>query len=67
MPLWEQYDEIAALWRWAARAFVERAAKADCYHVDAKNRETWLTAAVSASRRAARYGRLAHNSKALSD
>ena len=65
MTLEEHYQDIADLWRCAARAYAERAAKADGYAVkcDPMKAWSWDDAAVRASRRAARYARLAEAAK----
>jgi acyl-CoA synthetase (AMP-forming)/AMP-acid ligase II len=65
MTLKETYQDIADLWRAAARAYADRAAKASTI---TKNRDpdspwSWDEAAARASRRAARYARLAEESK----
>lgn len=58
MELADHYDDLAALWRWAARAYAERAAKGDI-GVDDRRFAVWNDAAVRASQRASAYARLA--------
>lgn len=61
MTLKENYQDLADLWRVAARAYAERAAKAEWMTVKHDPHKVWAwdEAAVRASRRAARYARLA--------
>lgn len=64
MSLSETYQDLADLWRVAARAYAERAAKQDWYTVQNTPSRVWSwdDAAMRASRRAARYARLAEAS-----
>lgn len=61
MTLQENYQDLADLWRCAARAYAERAAKTDSYYAkhEPERAWSWDEAAARASRRAARYARLA--------
>lgn len=53
------YTACSALWIAAARAYADRAAKADVSCYDKRDRATWNNLAVQATHRAARYARLA--------
>jgi hypothetical protein len=57
MTLQENYSDLADIWRWAARAYAERAAKSEGY--DPTKRVEWNDLAVRATQRASRYARLA--------
>lgn len=61
MTLKENYQELSAIWRVAARCYAERAAKASSIskNSDFDSPWSWDEAAARASRRAARYSRLA--------
>lgn len=61
MTLKESYQDLADIWRWAARAYAERASKASTMgsKKDGESPWSWDQAAIHASQRAARYARLA--------
>ena len=61
MTLKEHYQDLADLWRWAARAYAEKASKMDGYvaKIEPAKVWSWDDAAVRASRRAVRYAKLA--------
>jgi hypothetical protein len=63
MTLKENYQDLADLWRAAARAYAERAAGTEWMAVKHEAHKVWAwdEAAVRASRRAARYARLAED------
>lgn len=60
MTLSQNYNALADIWRWGAREYLERAHKADTSIADNQCRVKWNDLAISASRRAARYARMAH-------
>lgn len=62
MELHEEYESCAAIWRWAARAYVERSTKVPDYE-DKTQRTGWEAIAHRATLRAARYARLAAAAK----
>lgn len=57
MGLQEHYADLAVIWRWAARAYAERAVRSEGY--DPSKRVEWNDLAVRATHRASRYARLA--------
>jgi hypothetical protein len=63
MTLHEHYNDIATTWRWAALEFLKRATTVETFLAD--KIPLWEGAAATASRRAARYARLAEACRLL--
>lgn len=65
MTLSEHYNELASIWRWAARYYAKRAAEESAITVRHEPEKVWSwnEAAVRASLRASHYARLSERSK----